>query len=92
MNDLNSLNTAIGTIAQIDPTLIQQYIRTEDLPTYIFEQTGSPAKLLRSKEETAKIQQQMEKLHLKNKLVTKWQIFALTLKMIFHLMNTTLLN
>lgn len=59
MNDLNSLNTAIGTIAQIDPTLIQQYIRTEDLPTYIFEQTGSPAKLLRSKEETAKIQQQM---------------------------------
>lgn len=60
MNDLNSLNTALGTIAQIDPTLIQQYVRTEELPTYIFEQTGSPAKLLRSQQETAEIQQQMQ--------------------------------
>lgn len=60
MNDLNSLTTALGTIAQIDPSLIQQYVRTEDLPTYIFEQTGSPAKLLRSKEETEQVQQQMQ--------------------------------
>ena len=59
MNDLNSLNTALGTIAQVDPMLIQQYVRTEDLPTYVFEQTGAPAKLLRSREETDQVKQEM---------------------------------
>lgn len=59
MNDLNSLTTALGLIGQIDPSLIQLYVKTEDLPTYIFEQTGSPAKLLRTSEETKKVQQQM---------------------------------
>ena len=59
MNDLNSLTTALSMIAQVDPSLVQQYVRTEELPTYIFEQTGSPAKLLRSAKETKQVQQQM---------------------------------
>jgi hypothetical protein len=59
MNDLNSLTTALSMIAQVDPSLVQQYVRTEELPTYIFEQTGSPAKLLRSAKETRQVQQQM---------------------------------
>lgn len=59
MNDLNALTSALGTIAQIDPTLVQLHVKTEDLPTYIFEQTGAPAKLLRSSRETRQIQEQM---------------------------------
>lgn len=59
MNDLNSLMSALGSIGQIDPSLIQLYVKTEALPTYIFEQTGSPAKLLRSDEETEQIKQEM---------------------------------
>lgn len=58
LNDLNATMNALGNIAQINPELIQDYVRTEDLPTWIFGQTGSPAKLLRSKEETEAIQQQ----------------------------------
>jgi hypothetical protein len=71
LNDLNSMMSALSYIAQIDPSLIQLYVKTEDLPTWIFNQTGSPAKFLRSDEETqnkkAEIeQQQMQLLALQN--------------------------
>ena len=59
MQDLNALMSALGNIAQVDPNLITLYVKTEDLPTYIFGQTGAPAKLLRTEKETKEVQQQM---------------------------------
>lgn len=58
LNDLNAVISALGYIGQIDPNLIPLHIKTEDLPTWIFSQTGSPAKFLRSEEETSAIQAQ----------------------------------
>lgn len=58
LNDVEAMMTAIERIAQINPELIPDHIKVEDIPSWMFEKTGSPAQFLRSSEETEQIQQQ----------------------------------
>ena len=58
LNDVEALMVAMERIGQINPELIPDYIKIEDIPSGMFEKTGSPAQFLRSSEETEQIQQQ----------------------------------
>lgn len=69
LNDINSLMTSLQYIGQIDPSLIPLHVKTEELPTWIFEQMGSPAKFLRSNEETQSMQMEMQQQAAANAMI-----------------------
>ena len=55
--DVQKFTQAFQIVQGIDPELAQLAFMFEDIPTYIAEQLGSPAKLMRSKEEIMQIKE-----------------------------------
>ena len=55
--DVQKFTQAFQIVQGVDPELAQLAFMFEDIPTYIAEQLGSPAKLMRSKEEIVQIKE-----------------------------------
>lgn len=68
--ELQKINELIMTVAQIDPTLLEKYLKIENLPREIADKLGVSSSLVRSKEEIEQreMQQQEQMMQQQNNI------------------------